>query len=116
MSLLQTEIESQPSILQRLLDLARPLAIEAAARIRAFDPHYVVIAARGSSDNAARYAQYLFGAVNRLPVALATPSLFTLYHQPPALRDALVSRDQSEWASLPDIVGRTRGGSAASTP
>jgi fructoselysine-6-P-deglycase FrlB-like protein len=64
MSLLQTEIESQPSILQRLLDLARPLAIEAAARIRAFDPHYVVIAARGSSDNAARYAQYLVGAVN----------------------------------------------------
>jgi glucosamine--fructose-6-phosphate aminotransferase (isomerizing) len=103
MSLLQTEIESQPSILQRLLDLARPLAIEAAARMRAFDPHYVVIAARGSSDNAARYAQYLFGAVNRLPVALATPSLFTLYHQPPALRDALVI-GISQSGQSPDIV------------
>ena len=49
-----------------------------------------MIAARGTSDNAARYAKYLFGAANGLPVALATPSLFTLYQRPPRLENALV--------------------------
>jgi glucosamine--fructose-6-phosphate aminotransferase (isomerizing) len=32
---------------------------------------YLVVAARGTSDNAARYAMYLFGAHNQLSVALA---------------------------------------------
>ena len=54
-----------------------------AATVRARNIHHVVIAARGSSDNAARYAQYLFGAHNRLTVTLATPSLFTRYQTPP---------------------------------
>jgi glutamine---fructose-6-phosphate transaminase (isomerizing) len=38
-------------------------------------PRYAVIAARGSSDNAARYAQHVLGRLCGLPVALATPSL-----------------------------------------
>ena len=42
-------------------------------------PRFGVIAARGSSDNAARYAQHLFGRFWGMPVALATPSLHTLY-------------------------------------
>src|SRR5439155_1340607 len=62
-----------------------------------------VLAARGSSDNAARYAQYLFGAVNRLPVALATPSLYTLYRTPPRLESALVIGISQSGAS-PDIA------------
>jgi glucosamine--fructose-6-phosphate aminotransferase (isomerizing) len=48
------------------------------------------IAARGTSDNAARYAQYLFGIHARIPVALATPSVHTLYESPPNLGHALV--------------------------
>jgi len=48
------------------------------------------VAARGSSDNAGRYAKYLFGARNRRVVALATPSLFTWYRRPPDLRGCLV--------------------------
>jgi len=73
----------------------------------------MVIAARGSSDNAARYGQYLFGAINRLPVALATPSLFTLYNTPPRLKEALVL-GISQSGQSPDIVsvlaeGRRQG-------
>src|SRR5205823_13363430 len=48
------------------------------------------IVARGSSDNAARYAQYLFGIHARLPVALAAPSISTLYGHPPRFRDTVV--------------------------
>ena len=53
--------------------------------IAARRPRFAVIAARGSSDNAARYAQHLFGRFWGMPVALATPSLHTLYDAPPRL-------------------------------
>ena len=56
----------------------------------AHDVRYLLIASRGSSSNAARYAQYLLGRANRVPVAFATPSLYTLYEQPPRLDGALV--------------------------
>jgi glucosamine--fructose-6-phosphate aminotransferase (isomerizing) len=62
-----------------------------------------LIAARGTSDNAARYAQYIFGAFNRVPVALATPSLYTVYEEPPKLSDALVI-GISQSGQSPDIV------------
>jgi glucosamine--fructose-6-phosphate aminotransferase (isomerizing) len=72
-----------------------------------------MLAARGTSDNAARYGQYLFGAHNRLPVALATPSLFTIYQAPPNLADALVV-GISQSGQSPDICavveeGRRQG-------
>ena len=77
MSQVEKEIREQPEALSRLLKEGRESADEVGARVRSFSPRFVVIAARGSSDNAARYAQYLFGAHNRLPVCLATPSLFS---------------------------------------
>jgi glucosamine--fructose-6-phosphate aminotransferase (isomerizing) len=43
--------------------------------------HYVFLAARGTSDNAGRYANYLLGTMNGLLLALSTPSLFTFYAQ-----------------------------------
>ena len=64
---------------------------------------YVLIAARGTSDNAGRYAQYLLGATNRMVVALATPSLFSIYNQPPRLGNALVL-GISQSGKSPDIV------------
>ena len=64
---------------------------------------YAVFAARGSSDNAARYASYVFGALNRLPVVLATPSLFSIYRSPPRLRDGVVL-GVSQSGRSPDIV------------
>jgi len=64
---------------------------------------YILIAARGTSDNAARYAQYLLGAHNNIQVALATPSLFTIYKTPPVLNHALVL-GISQSGQSPDIV------------
>ncbi len=68
-----------------------------------------VIAARGTSDNAARYAQYLFGAHNQLQVALATPSLFTFYNTYPDLSDALVI-GISQSGRSPDIISVIEAG------
>lgn len=72
----------------RFLDLETGNLSSLASRLP--DIRYVVIAARGTSDNAAVYAKYVFGAVAGLPVTLATPSLHTLYSAPPRLDGALV--------------------------
>ena len=66
-------------------------------------PAFVVIAARGSSDNAALYAQYLFGVRNSLVTALATPSTLTLYGAHPRMTGALVI-GISQSGRSPDIV------------
>lgn len=112
-SLLLNEILEQPAALQRLIDAESSNIQKVAAVIRKRAPRFVLLAARGSSDNAARYGQYLFGAHNRLPVALATPSLFTLYQTPPRLADALVLA-VSQSGQSPDICavveeGRRQG-------
>jgi len=102
-SLLYQEINEQPQALQRLFD-AEWSDVNALARaIRERGVTHVVIAARGTSDNAAVYAKYLLGAVNGLTVALATPSLFSIYGQPPRFNNALVI-GISQSGKSPDIV------------
>ena len=64
---------------------------------------YVLIASRGSSSNAARYAQYLLGRAHRVPVMFATPSLYTIYEQPPRLDGAAVIGISQSGAS-PDVA------------
>lgn len=90
MSYLRKEIHEQPEIMATLLDREGDNAQRIAAALGKRQIQYVIVAARGTSDNAARYGQYLLGAYNRLPVGLATPSLFSVYQQPPVLRGALV--------------------------
>lgn len=63
-----------------------------------------MIAARGSSDHAATYAKYLFESRNRIPVALAAPSLFGIYHRPPRL-DGFAVLAISQSGASPDVVG-----------
>ncbi|MDZ4158565.1 MAG: SIS domain-containing protein [Anaerolineaceae bacterium] len=100
---LHKEIFEQPQVIQTLLDAERQSINRLAAAIHARQINHVIIAARGTSDNAARYAQYLLGSVNRMVVTLATPSLFTLYHQPPLFGNALVI-GISQSGKSPDIV------------
>jgi len=105
------EIREQPRVLESLLRDGRAAAEAVAQSIRRFGPEWVMIAGRGSSDNAARYAQYLFGAHNRLGVALAVPSLFTLYDSPPRLaRTLAIGISQS--GQSPDIVSVLRAARA----
>jgi len=77
--------------------------LEIAKAIRSHNVQYAFLAARGTSDNAGRYANYLWGAHNGLPLALATPSLFTYYQSPPKLQNALVV-GISQSGQSPDIV------------
>jgi len=100
---LDSEILEQPLCLERLLSSQRKNVEKIAAEIQSRDIQFAFLAARGTSDNAGRYANYLWGAMNGLPLALATPSLFTYYQRPPKLRNALVV-GVSQSGQSPDIV------------
>lgn len=89
-ALLRQEIAEQPAVLARFASQEVP-RVEAIARaLRRSDITHVVLAARGTSDNAATYGRYLLESFLGWPVSLAAPSLYTLYRRPPRLAHALV--------------------------
>jgi glutamine---fructose-6-phosphate transaminase (isomerizing) len=101
-SILLSEISEQPKTIEKFLFSESKHVENICKEIKGkFD--YILIAARGTSDNAARYAQYVFGIQNRIQVALATPSLFTIYSTPPNLKGAFVI-GISQSGESPDIV------------
>jgi glucosamine--fructose-6-phosphate aminotransferase (isomerizing) len=101
-SVLQSEIAEQPATLERLLAAESAAVLKLARALKQHSYSYVLIAARGTSDNAARYAQYLFGRMLGLPVALATPSLHTQYGAAMRFDGALVI-GISQSGKSPDI-------------
>jgi len=110
---LREEIFEQPRILRNWLETQLGNVQVIAQDVRKREVDYVFLAARGTSDHAGVYAQYLWGSLNRLPVALAAPSLFTRYAEAPRLRNALVV-GLSQSGESPDIVsvlaeGRRQG-------
>jgi glucosamine--fructose-6-phosphate aminotransferase (isomerizing) len=100
---LRDEIGEQPAALRRLISDGRQSIERVADVLRERQVDGLLIAARGSSDHAAIYAQYVFGARHRLPVALATPSLITLYGIEPRFGQAAVVGISQSGAS-PDVV------------
>jgi glucosamine--fructose-6-phosphate aminotransferase (isomerizing) len=112
---LKSEIFEQPETLQRLLDTQMTHVEQIAHAIRRREVDYVFLAARGTSDNAGLYAKYLWGAFNRLPIALAAPSLFSIYGRPPVLKNSLVL-GISQSGQSPDIVGVVAEGKQQGVP
>ncbi|MFL5642589.1 MAG: SIS domain-containing protein [Chloroflexota bacterium] len=100
---LRDEILEQPDAIQRLLDSAPTAFAPIAAALSSRRPRFAVIAARGTSDNAGIYAQYLLAIRNGLIVSLAAPSTITLYGARPNMTDALVI-GISQSGRSPDIV------------
>ena len=84
------EIREQPEVLKRILDEGWDDVSSASRALRKGDLQSVMIAARGTSDNAALYAKYLFEILLGLPTALASPSAFTLYESKMNLKRVLV--------------------------
>jgi glucosamine--fructose-6-phosphate aminotransferase (isomerizing) len=100
---LRDEILEQPDVARRLVSTGARITPVADA-IHARSVEFAVIAARGSSDHAALYAQYALGVRNRLPVALAAPSIQSLYGVVPRFERAVVLGISQSGAS-PDVVG-----------
>lgn len=100
---LRAEITEQPASLQRLIDAQWSHIRNVATALSKREIDSVFLTARGTSDNAGLYAKYLWGAANGLPIALAAPSLFSVYDSPPRLRRTLVL-GISQSGQSPDIV------------
>ncbi len=79
MSLMLAEIRQQPEILERTLRQELPGVEKLRKKLAARPPRYIMLAARGTSDNAAAFGRYLLEIGTGIPVSLAAPSVFTLY-------------------------------------
>ncbi len=112
-SLLEQEIYSQPEVLARLLERETDHVAQIVAQLPPFE--YALIAARGSSDHAALYAKYAWATFANYPVALAAPSLHTLYGAKPTLAHALVV-GISQSGQSPDILAVLEEGKRQGRP
>ncbi len=90
MSRMLDEIAEQPAALEKTLAEETAAARELAAQFKRKRPRFVVLVARGTSDNAALFGRYLIEITTGLPVSLAAPSVTTLYHSRLDWADALV--------------------------
>lgn len=84
------EIRQQPAALDRTLRSQLPTAAKLQRFLNGHKPRLIVLAARGTSDNAAQFGRYLLEITTGIPTSLAAPSVSTLYHSDIDLRDALV--------------------------
>ena len=90
MSKMLEEIREQPEALAKTLQKGLRGIGELQRSLRKRRPRFVVIAARGTSDNAAEFGKYLIEITTRIPVALAAPSVVTLYKCAIDLHDVAV--------------------------
>lgn len=73
------EILEEADILGNVLKQNEPVFKEIAREFKDRNIRFVIIAGRGTSDHAAVYAKYLFEAILKKPVALAAPSISTIF-------------------------------------
>src|SRR3974377_746062 len=90
MSKMLEEIRQQPAALERTLrgELRRAESLRKLFAKK--KPRLIVLAARGTSDNAAQFGRYLLEITTGIPVSLAAPSVHTLYRSQLNLSGALV--------------------------
>ena len=106
-SIMSREMAEQPAVLRRILDAGAARIQEVAGRIAAREPRFVLLTARGTSDNAALYAKYLLEIRLGLPCGLTSMSTTTAYGARPDLTDVLVIT-VSQSGGSPDLVASTR--------
>lgn len=97
----------QPAVLRRILGEGAPRIREVAERIAARDPRFVLLTARGTSDNAALYAKYLSEILPGKPCGLTSMSTTTAYGARQDLTGCLVVT-VSQSGGSPDLVASAR--------
>jgi glutamine---fructose-6-phosphate transaminase (isomerizing) len=90
MSLMLQEIAEQPAVLEKTIRAEREKCEKLGRFLREREIDLIVLAARGSSDNAALFGRYLLEVTTGIPVSLAAPSVYTIYKAKLILKRALV--------------------------
>jgi glucosamine--fructose-6-phosphate aminotransferase (isomerizing) len=112
-SQMRKEIREQPAAIRETLVAEGDRIADLAGRLRRSDVDYALIVARGTSDNAALYGLYMFGAVTMKMAATAAPSLLTCYESDIDLKRTFVL-GLSQSGKATDVIevleaGRERG-------
>lgn len=106
-SLMRAEIAEQPDRWLDLIHTQKGAIDDAAAILKVKQPELIVMIARGSSDHAARYAQYVAQQMLGIPVQLSTPASVTVHgaelRYPPAVALAISQSGES-----PDLIETAR--------
>ncbi|HEV2445307.1 MAG TPA: SIS domain-containing protein, partial [Candidatus Sulfopaludibacter sp.] len=90
MSQMMKEIRQQPAALERTLAGVKRQLAKFTRAVEKRRPRLIVLVARGTSDNAALFGRYLLEITTGIPVALAAPSITTLYDACPYGMGSLV--------------------------
>ncbi len=99
------EASQTPEVLKRQLENNRPIYEKLASAISNYDPEFVYIIGRGTSDHAGVYGKYLIETEMGLPVAAAAPSVNSVYGKSLRLNKALVFIISQSGRS-PDILAQ----------
>jgi glucosamine--fructose-6-phosphate aminotransferase (isomerizing) len=99
------EIRQQPAAVQRTLKAEWKHALKLRKHFEQHPVRMIVLAARGTSDNAAQFGRYLLEITTGIPVSMAAPSVTTLYHSKLKLSDtAVVAISQSGESTDTNLV------------
>src|SRR5215203_1075375 len=111
------EIAQQPEALARTIAEERTKVARLGASLRQQDVDLIVLVARGSSDNAALFGRYLLEVTTGIPVALAAPSVNTLYGARLRLEHAVVIgvSQSGEGEDINRVLSDARAGGALCT-
>lgn len=114
MSWMMKEIHEQPDAMNRFFDGESARLKTIAEKARSLDIAFIMIVARGSSDNAAQYGKYLFEAQLGIPTVLAAPSINTVYEKKLKLgRGMVIGISQSGQApDITKVIDSARSGGA----
>jgi glutamine---fructose-6-phosphate transaminase (isomerizing) len=102
-SRMAAEIRQVPAVVSHFLADAADELAAAAGAVERHRPRWVMVAGRGTSDNAGTYGRYLVETQLRLPAGLAAPSVATLYEAPLRWREGLLIC-VSQSGRSPDLV------------
>jgi glutamine---fructose-6-phosphate transaminase (isomerizing) len=103
------EASQAPDVVARLLAANAQLCRDLGARLRASPPPFAVTCARGSSDNAATFAKYLFETRLGLITGSVGPSVTSVYAAQLRMRDALFLA-VSQSGRSPDLLNLAQAG------
>lgn len=99
---METEISQTPEVIKRLIENHKQFDV-VANRIKSSSIKSVMVAARGTSDNAAHFLKQLIEVEMGIPVGLASPSVVSVYRSKLKYPDSLVIA-LSQSGQSPDLV------------
>jgi glucosamine--fructose-6-phosphate aminotransferase (isomerizing) len=114
-SLMEAEIAEQPARWLDFIESQKNSIEAAAALITSTSPQLVVFAARGSSDHAATYGQYLSQNLLGVPALLSTPSTVTAFDTHLAYPTSVMLA-VSQSGESPDLLATVMSARSAGVP